>query len=352
MSLHGGRIHDHAEKERFLDFSANINPYGPPREAMKAAARALSEGTRRYPDPDQRALRSALQDWLLIPGDHFAAGNGASDLILRTLLALRPKRVLSVHPTFSEYADLARLLAIPYKSLPLKAEEDFAYPVTALKEAVAEGDLLIVCQPDNPTGRAWEEEELGQLLRACRSKGATLLVDECFLNLTWPPAPSLSAAPWPENLISLRAFTKDFSAPGLRVGFIIAAPALASRIRETGQPWPLNAPGEGFAVWCCREGRPFLEKTRRRIAARREKLTSGLESLGFRVWPGAANFLLTLSPLLGEELQEKLLRRRILVRRCANFPGLDDFYIRLAVRTGSENERLLAALTRILNKEA
>lgn len=352
MNLHGGRIHDHADKERFLDFSANINPYGPPRQALKAAARALSEGTRHYPDPDQRELRSALQDWLNVPGDHFAAGNGASDLILRTFLALRPKRMLTVLPTFSEYSDLAGLLGIPCQGLPLLAENDFAYPLPGLETALSEGDLLIVCQPNNPTGRAWTEDELQRLLEACRAKGATLLVDECFLHLTWPAAPSLASAPWPEGLISLRAFTKDFSAPGLRVGFVIAAPALASRIRETGQPWSLNAPGERFAVWCCRQGQPFLARTRRRIAAQRDKLTTGLEERGFRVWPGAANFLLTRSPLKGDKLQEHLLRRRILVRRCANFPGLDDSFVRLAVRTGSENGRLLAALTRILEKEA
>ncbi len=352
MTRHGGRIHDLAKAGQVLDFSANINPYGPPREALKAAERALSGSTPHYPDPEQRNFRQALESWLGIPEEHFAAGNGASDLILRTLLALRPHRILSVHPTFSEYADHARVLNIPYESLPLKPEEDFAYPVGSLEANLIPGDLLIVCQPNNPTGRPWRSEELQRLHNTCRARNAILLVDECFLNLTWPEAPGLASSPWPENLISLRAFTKDFSAPGLRVGFIIAKPEKAARIAQTGQPWPLNAPGEAFAVWCCHEGERFLARTRRRISRQREKMTHGLEALGFQVWSGAANFLLTRAPMQGERLQEALLPRRILVRRCDNFPGLDDHYVRFAVRTASENGRLLTALSRTLEKEA
>lgn len=351
MTQHGGRIHDHHAPDKILDYSANINPYGPPKEALKAASRALFEGSRHYPDPDQRLLRTGLSEWLGFPDDHFAAGNGAGDLILRTLLALKPQRVLSVHPTFSEYADHARLLDIPYVSLPLETDKGFAYPVEALVAAIAPGDLVIVCQPNNPTGRPWERVELEALLDACRSGGATLMVDECFINLSWPEIPSLAANPWPGNFIALRAFTKDFSAPGLRVGYLIASPGTASKVRETGQPWSLNVPGEAFAIWCCREGKRFLTQTRERLARQREKLTAGLADLGFNVSPGAANFLLARSPLPGKVLQEGLLPRGILVRRCDNFPGLDDNFIRVAVRTGSENDRLLAALARTLDKE-
>lgn len=351
MTQHGGRIHDHAEPGRMLDFSANINPYGPPREALKAASRALFENSRHYPDPDQKLLRTSLSEWLGFPSDHFAAGNGASDLILRTLLTLRPGRVVSVHPTFSEYAGHAALLGIPYESLPLREEEGFSYPAEALASTVTSGDLVIVCQPNNPTGRPWELGELQRLHAVCMGRGATLMVDECFINLTWPEASSLAACPWPENFIALRAFTKDFSAPGLRVGYLIAAPDLAARVRETGQPWSLNVPGEAFAVWCCREGERFLARTRGRLGRQREKLITGMTGLGFKVYPGSANFLLVRSPGTGERLQESLLPRHILIRRCANFPGLDDRFIRVAVRTASENGRLLSALADIMKKE-
>lgn len=351
MTQHGGRIHDYRTPGDILDYSANINPYGPPREALKFASRALFDGSRHYPDPDQKLLREALSDWLGFPGDHFAAGNGASDLILRTLLALRPQRIVSVHPTFSEYADHARLLGIPYESLLLQEEEDFAYPVEALAAMVGPGDLVIVCQPNNPTGRPWDREELELLHTTCSAKGATLMVDECFINLTWPEAPSLASTPWPPNFIALRAFTKDFSAPGLRVGYLIASPETAALVRKTGQPWSLNAPGEAYAIWCCREGERFLTRSRRRLARQREKLVTGLSDLGFTVWPSTVNFMLARSPLSGRKLQERLLPRHILVRRCANFPGLNDSFIRVAVRTASENERLLSALGNALEKE-
>ena len=174
-----------------------------------------------------------------------------------------------------------------------------------------------------------------------------MLLDECFLHLTWPAAFSPASLPWPAPLTVLRAFTKDFSAPGLRLGALAAPPETARAVREHLQPWPVNAPGEAFAAACAARPEPFLTRSRQLLAAERRTLTRGLEALGFRVLPGAANFLLCRAPLAGGTLAERLRPRDILVRRCGSF-GLEDRWIRLGVKDRASNRRLLLALEKVV----
>ncbi len=343
MSLHGGRIWERDDPRSWLDFSANINPWGPPAFAVEAAREAL-QWADRYPDGESRALRSALME---VTGHDFrgiVVGNGAGDLIRALFASLRPRRFLTVEPTFAEYGDVARSLEIPVVSFRLKAEDAFAFPVDALCGAVGEGDLVLACQPNNPTGRAWALAELESLLAATIARGASLVVDECFFNLTVPHPGSLPKGPWPEGLFLLRAFTKDFSLPGLRVGYLLTSSRGAAIVRAFLQPWPINCVGEAAALACAERGVPFIEVCRLRLAEARRRLTEGLAARGFHVFPGAANYLLCRSPLDGESLEKKLAPFRILIRRCHTFPGRDDGCSRLAVRSEEENGRLLAAL--------
>ena len=346
MSLHGGRVFDLPHPESVLDFSSNINPYGPPRRALAAAAAAL-EQVRVYPDPEQRALRRAASRWTGLPETMLVFGNGASDLLGALMGALGPRRVVLPVPTFGEYRARADRLGIPVHPVPLEESREFAPSLETLEETLAPGDLLVLCQPNNPTGRTWTREELLHLLGVCESRGARMLLDECFLHLTWPVAFSPASLPWPEPLTVLRAFTKDFSAPGLRVGMLLGLSDTIRSVREHLQPWPVNAPGEAFAVACASRPEPFLTRSRQLLAAQRRSLTRGLEDRGFRVLPGAANFLLCRSPLKGEDLEAALRERRILIRRCGSF-GLEDRWVRLAVKDPESHRRLLGALDEVV----
>jgi threonine-phosphate decarboxylase len=343
MSLHGGRIWDCDDPRSWLDFSANINPWGPPAFAVEAAREALHWADR-YPDSESRALRSALASVTGHPVEGIVVGNGAGDLIRALFASLRPRRFLTAEPTFAEYGDVARTLEIPVVSFPLRPDDGFAFPVEALCGALGGGDLVLACQPNNPTGRAWTAEELGRLLGAATARGAVLVVDECFRNLTVPRGPSFQCAPWPEGLFLLRAFTKDFSLPGLRVGYLLASPQRATTVRSFLQPWPINCVGEAAALACLEKGASFIADCQARLAIARQGLEEGLRIRGFQVFPGAANYLLCRSSRDGASLQRGLAPFRILIRRCHSFPGLDDFFIRLAVRSVEDNARLLSAL--------
>lgn len=344
MKPHGGNIYDFASPESLIDFSSNINPYGPPDDAVNAAKEAIAS-IRKYPDTGQTEIRKAFSDWLGAPSEGLVFGNGASELIAAVCSALRPKRILIVAPTFAEYAECAERLGIPVVVFPMHSENAFAFPVDEIKRSFAPGDLVIACQPNNPTGRAWEKGELTELAETARERGGWMMVDECFINLTCPQAFSCIGMLDFGNIVVLRAVTKDFSAPGLRVGFIAATPQFSAAVRSQIQPWPLNCVGEAFAVACARSPQPFLRDSAHRISIERERLATGLERLGFNPFPSVVNYILVQSKQSSvETLYRELLEKSLLIRRCGNFRQLGDAYFRVAVRCEADNEKLLSTL--------
>jgi threonine-phosphate decarboxylase len=343
VSVHGGNIYDFDSPGEMIDFSSNINPYGPPAHAIEAAKDAISL-IRKYPDTSQRAVRTAFSVWLGVSPEEIVFGNGASELLSAAVEALRPRRVITTEPAFVDYTECARRHGVPAVGIPMSAAENFAFPLDGIEKIFSEGDLLIACQPNNPTGRAWTEEELRRLMETARLRSGWLLVDECFVNLTHPRA--FSCVPYAGGgVIVLRAVTKDFSAPGLRIGFAISDAPTVGRLRGAMQPWPLNCVGEAFAVACASCPEPFLSESAQKIAPERARLTAGLETLGYRPYNSTVNFILVESRTPASSLYERLQKKRILIRRCSNFQGLDDFYFRIAVRDAPDNDALLEALS-------
>lgn len=350
MSLHGGNVYDYEPSGKnggILDFSSNINPYGPPARALAAAKAALAS-IKKYPDTKQTLIRGAFAKWLGVSEAALVFGNGASELIFASLLALSPRRVLVASPTFAEYETCAARLGIELVRFDTHVRDCFSFPMGYIGDIFSPGDLIIACQPNNPTGRSWSADELRSLARLSEERGGWLMADECFINLTEPPAASCLAMTPGGRVLVLRAVTKDFSAPGLRVGFIAASPDVAARIRRELQPWPLNCVGEAFAVACAGDPEPFLTESRKKIAWQRTFLTERLCAMDFEPFAAAANYILVKSARLsGGELQGRLLKHGILIRRCRNFPSLDDSYFRIAVRDEIDNRKLLLALAGI-----
>jgi threonine-phosphate decarboxylase len=343
MSGHGGNIYDFASPGEIIDFSSNINPYGPPSFALEAAMAAMSL-IDKYPDPAQDAIRSAFGEWLGADPGKFVFGNGASELISAVCRALAPKRVILTAPTFSDYAASAGMSGIPVMEIPSDAGDGFAFHVEGIKKIFESGDLLIICNPNNPTGRVWERGEILALAGLSRERGGAMMIDECFINLTFPRAWSALSLTDRDNVIVLRALTKDFSAPGLRVGFAVAEKNIISRVRSHMQTWPLNCAGEAFAVACAKNPEPFLAESAAKISIERARLESGLRECGYEVIPSRVNFILARSRADAETLYSELLKHSILIRRCANFPSLGRNYFRVAVKGGPDNDKLLSAL--------
>ncbi|MDR3076512.1 MAG: aminotransferase class I/II-fold pyridoxal phosphate-dependent enzyme [Synergistaceae bacterium] len=349
IAPHGGNVYDFASRE-ILDFSSNINPAGPPEYAVSSAADAMRL-IGRYPDARQAAIRNAFSRWLAVAPDELAFGNGASEMIRAVMTALKLSRVVVTQPTFAEYGDSARALGIPVIGIPSDAAGNFAFDIQGIRKIFSRGDLLVTCQPNNPTGVPWREDELRELASMCSSAGGFMLADECFINLAHPALPSCLGMIGGGNVIVLRAVTKDFAAPGLRVGFIAARADVARAARENLQPWPLNCVGEAFAIACALRPEPYIGDSAKKISALRGVLSPGISALGYAPNPSAANFILVRSDHLGaDEIHDRLLEHSILIRKCANFPALDGRYFRAAVRNERDNAALLSGLASIASR--
>ena len=330
-----------------LDFSANVSPLGMPEALRRAAEAALAEADR-YPDPLCRELREKLAARHGVPAEWILCGGGAADLIYRLAAARRPKRALVTAPAFSEYENALTLWGYRVSRFPLSEETGFAVTEDILSAVTPEVGVVFLCEPNNPTGRTTDRALLERILERCDDCGTLLAVDECFNELLDDPATHtlLPFLPGHENLLILRAFTKSHGLAGLRLGYALSrnVPLLAAMARS-GPPWAVSAPAQAAGA-AALEQSGLLEPLRRLIRRERPRLAAGLASLGCRVCPGEANYLLFFhgAPELGRRLAE----RGVLIRDCSNYHGLGSGWYRAAVRTEAENTRFLEILKEVL----
>ena len=350
--LHGGDLQGAAEKSgkepsELLDFSANINPLGMAPGVREAVVESLEQSLC-YPDPFCRRLRRELAEHTGQKPEHILCGNGGADLIYRLVYALRPKKALVTAPGFAEYEE-----ALVQTETEILSHELGENPVTEafLERLSPDLDLVFLCNPNNPTGLLTEKPLIRKLLDRTRELGARLLLDECFLDFV-PEEAAYTAADLLEkypNLVILKSFTKLFAIPGLRLGYVLCSDTeLLSQMQKAGQPWAVSEPAQAAGIAALRsEG--FQEQTIRLVTEERAFLKKALEDLGFHVLDGQANYL-CFRAQGDENLTERLLREGILLRSCANYRGLGKDYYRTAVRSRKENERLLAALGKVVGQ--
>ena len=341
-----------ARPDGFLDFSANINPLGPPTAAIAAGAEALHVETESYPDLHYRELRAALASYLRVsPATVLPTNGGAEALFLAARTAAAEsgrKEALILEPTFSEYAAAARSAGLEAVHVVARqSAAGFRLDLAALDRALEDsGDVnaVFLCNPNNPTGDAMPRQEVLQLARRVREAGAVLVVDEAFADF----APHLSTASDVDDAIFVaRSFTKFFALPGLRLGCLVASDV--ERVRAFQPSWPVNAVAAAAGIVAAKE-LAFARDTRAEVALRRRELLRALGELpGITPYPGAANFLLVHGP---QGLPEELAKRGILVRGCEPFYGLGPGFFRVAVRRAKQNGRLVQTLRDVLLKEA
>jgi threonine-phosphate decarboxylase len=346
---HGGDILSAAQScgGAVLDFSANLNPLGMP-EAVEKAARDAIAGAIHYPDPFCRELTGAIARRDGVTPEQILCGNGAADLIFRFAFSQRAKKALVTAPTFSEYEQAMTAAGTEVLHHFLRPEEGFAVTPRILEDLKPGLDVVFLCNPNNPTGRKIQPDLLLEILERCRALGIRPVLDECFLDLTDggrenSMVPRLGDFP---SLLILRAFTKCYAIPGLRLGYCITADrALLEALSFAAQPWSVSAPAQaaGVAALALPE---HPEKARALIREQRQVLETALKALGYVVFSSAANYILFQAPGVGD-LKERLVQKGILIRSCANYPGLGPDYYRIAVRTPEENEVLLRTLKEI-----
>ncbi|MFP3091550.1 threonine-phosphate decarboxylase CobD [Treponema sp. TIM-1] len=335
-----------------LDFSANISPLGlPPRvvEVLTREARNFD----RYPDPRCGELREALAKHHGLEADRIVCGNGAADLIYRIVYRVKPKKALVMAPSFSEYEKALREVGCVVERYELTYPH-FRVDETILGKIRSGTDLVFFCNPNNPTGLLADPELVRRISQRCGDAGALLAADECFNELLDDPAAHtlLGGLPRSPHLIILRAFTKRYAMAGLRLGYILCgSPEIARTIAETGPPWSVSTPAQRAGIAALQET-AYMEELRRMVKAERTMMKAALADLGFEVLGGEANYLFFRLPgaAAGAGFFHALLDRGILVRSCANYPGLDDSYYRIAVKSPAENRTLIAVL-RDMQKE-
>ncbi len=342
---HGGEVYSHPVA---LDFSANINPLGTPgavAEAVRASVALLSQ----YPDPYCRALVEAISRYEKVGSEKILCGNGAAELIFALCAALRPKKALLPVPSFSEYRSALDAVDCTAEFYFLKDADNFALTDAFLPALETfTGDMLMLCNPNNPTGQVISAALLKKILRICEAKGIFLFIDECFLDLT-ENGEALSLKSELEhnvNLFLLKAFTKSYGMAGLRLGYCLCGnPGLLTRMGQTGQAWNVSIPAQLAGV-AALEQRDFLNRARSIIYAQRPRMAEALAQMNLRVIPSKTNFLLFHSQ---RELRNPLLEQGIQIRDCSNYPGLTQGWYRTAVKLPEQNQRLLDAIKEVLN---
>ena len=339
---HGGDVY---QNDIRLDFSVNVNPLGTPPEVQRAAADAAGN-LAAYPDPYCGRLRQKLSAVHDTDVRDILCGNGAAELIFQFALALRPGKVILPVPSFSEYETALDAAGCRPEFYPLRRENGFALTEEILSAITDDTDLLMLCSPNNPTGLCIPPELLQRILFRCRETGTWLFLDECFLDLTDPDR-ALSLIPElreDDRVFILRAFTKLYGMAGIRLGYAVCKErGMMESMCRLVQPWNVSTPAQAAgetALDCA----AFVERTGAVIRTEKAYLLGELNALGIAVLPGDANFLM-LSGVPG--LYERLLERKILIRRCGNYRGLDAGDCRIAVRTHEENTALIAALREI-----
>ncbi len=350
--VHGGNVSEAARRYGFdesdiLDFSANVNPLGPSPASLKAARTSLAE-VDRYPDSDTPDLKTACAWYFGIRPDQVLCGNGSTGLIHLIPRVFRPKRVLITTPTFTEYAAAVADAGGSVISFPLREHNGFRVDPRELAPQLNGVDMAILCNPNNPTGRLVKKVEMKQIVQSAFDAGVKLVVDEAFMDFAESESIARFAAEFP-HVICIRAFTKFFALAGLRIGYLLSHEENIHALRAGQEPWAVSLPAERAAVAALHDER-YISKTHRLVTRERAWLQSMLRQLpGIEPFDGSANFLLAkLTSGDARDLVHALGRRGILIRDCSSFAGLGNQYVRIAVRTRRENERLAQALSAAL----
>jgi threonine-phosphate decarboxylase len=348
---HGGDVERWAqsvgiEPGELLDFSASINPLGPPASARQAFIKSYADVSR-YPDPYGDKLKEALASRHGMNPQEVLIGNGSTQLIYLLCAALRSRKALVVGPAFSEYANALALAGADIRTLPLCADDGFQFSTERLTAAWEKDcDIVFLATPNSVTGRLIPRAEIERIARAALARKSFVVIDEAFIDFVESETvkPLVRENPY---LIVLRSLTKYYALPGLRLGYLFGEASRVAQLAAYQEPWSVNGPALNVALACLDDAN-FTTKTERWLKREREFLTKRLSAIeGLHPFPSQANFLLVKierDSVDALQLRSFLLGKKILIRDCVSFAGLDATYFRVSVRRRKDNQRLVATL--------
>jgi threonine-phosphate decarboxylase len=355
---HGGQLRQIAARygipaERLLDFSANINPTGPPPSVLSAIRRALDEPSTiaTYPDLELVELKSGVAEYTGAQRENIAVANGFVPLLDAALRSLKIKRCLLPVPSFREYRNTLENASVSITPYRLSSDEDFRYVSDAILNDLLKHscDAILLANPQNPSGAICDVDNMQQLIEMAAQSSITILLDEAFIDYS----PDRSLTQWSieqRNVIVFRSVTKFFAIPGLRVAYAVSLPSNIDAMNRFIAPWPI-ASFASDAVCTAIRDEVYVEESRLANNRRRLWLEQELARLKIATYLSGANFLLLRFSsevdvsLLWENL---IVEEQIVLRSCANFEGLQSGHLRIAVRSELENKRLIRGLERML----
>lgn len=345
MQYHGGDIYRNQIR---LDFSVNTNPLGMPDPVKEALHQAVEEAEN-YPDIRAQALSAAVAEQLQVQKEQLVFGNGASELFHAVLHAIKPSKILIPAPSFLGYEEAAKAIDCEVIFYEMKKEENFCLTDRILDVLDENISLVFLANPNNPVGNLVEPELIFQIAEKCRQCDITLVLDECFMELTgkeqtYSFLKRLDEFP---NVVVIRAFTKLYAIPGVRLGYLVCEQNLAEKIRLQLPEWNLSVFAQRAGVAAIKE-QEYIVRAVVCIQTQRQFLLEELQAAGCSVFDSDADYLLFYSEM---PLYELFLQRGILIRDCSNFRGLQRGYYRIAVKSEEQN-RMFAEVLREIHENA
>ncbi|WZL71781.1 threonine-phosphate decarboxylase CobD [Clostridiaceae bacterium 35-E11] len=355
---HGGNIYEIAnqlgiEKEELIDFSANINPLGVPDSFKKALIKHI-DLIKNYPDPEYKALTKAIADHHGIEEAYITVGNGATEVIFSIVSALRPKHSLILAPTFLEYERALRKVGSNVNYCLLKEENNFQIDDQFLDSIEKDIDLIILCNPNNPTSQLIDRKRMYKILQYCEEKNIHLLIDEAFMDFVedFDQATMLPYVAHYKHLYIIKALTKFFALPGLRIGYGLTSNiALLEKVKNLKEPWTVNSYA-ALAGEIVLQDDVYIHQSRIWIESERGRFYDALKEIDkIKVYPPKANYILfqLLTPSI--HIKDSLLQKKFLIRSCDNYPNLNNHFYRIAIKSKEANEKFIKALNEVFYED-
>lgn len=340
----------HIKKEDIISFSANVNPLGVSyrlRETLSSHIDAITS----YPDREYTSLRKCIGEYARIEPETIIVGNGSTELISLFIQIRHPKKALIIGPTYSEYEREISLGGGRSHYCSLKEEDDFCLDMKALEQELhPDIDLLILCNPNNPTSSHVTRKEMRTILDICKQKDIFVMVDETYVEFdeSMEQVTSIPLTGYYNNIIILRGISKFFAAPGLRLGYAVCGNRdLLKEINQKKNPWTINslAAIAGEIMFTDQE---YITETKSLITAERKRISNHFRSCNeYKIYEPHGNFML--ARILNEaitsmDIFEAAIRQNCMIRDCSNFPFLGNKYIRFCFMMPGANDKLLQIL--------
>lgn len=340
------------KKEEIVSFSANVNPLGVSPLLRSTLAHHIDAITT-YPDREYTALRKCIADYVDTDYENIIMGNGSTELISLFIQIEHPKKALILGPTYSEYEREISLGGGTCLYYPLKEEQGFLLDVPHFTAQLNESiDLLVICNPNNPTSTAITRKDMRRILDICKQNDIFVMVDETYVEFAdnYEEIDSIPLTAFYNNIVILRGTSKFFAAPGLRLGYAVTGNRdLIKAINTRKNPWTINSLAVIAGEIMFRDT-DYIQATKQLISTERARMYDIFsKDSRFKVYKPSGNFMLVRlldDGLTSEALFDRAIREKMMLRDCSTFPFLDNKYIRFCFMSPEMNDKLVECLMR------